>query len=406
MKCGGRRLIGAPTTAGAAPPPAMRATSASTFIADPYRAGLSLGEALAPAAPEVVVVFSSVHYAAGGELLEGLHDGLGSRDAVVVGNTGDGFYETRRAGNAGAAALGIETGGAVRWRVAQASGARADSRACLRTALGRLDEAASGEKPRFALLLASLEADGSLIEDVLERELDGVPVVGGLAGDDYRFERSYLYCGRQVLQDSVVLLAAYGELAVDISVGNTIQPVGTPGAIDRATGPRIEAIGGLSAMDFFRRETGKPALQTDRGVVALSVVDPKNPELKRLRSVIPESETGAFRVFGSIAEGTLVQACMATPEDLVREVYAIAEMARTRFTPAAALVVSCAGRKDLLAGQVDHEVRALSEAFPEGLPIVGFPSFGELGPLRDRQGRLHNFFHNMTYVLLLLGDEG
>jgi hypothetical protein len=34
--------------------------------------------------------------------------------------------------------------------------------------------------------------------------------------------------------------------------------------------------------------------------------------------------------------------------------------------------------------------------------LAGFPSFGEIAPLRRRGGYTRNLFHNMTYVLLLL----
>ena len=40
----------------------MRTQSAQTHQSDPYRAGLELGEALAECAPEVVFLFSSIHY--------------------------------------------------------------------------------------------------------------------------------------------------------------------------------------------------------------------------------------------------------------------------------------------------------------------------------------------------------
>ena len=71
----------------------MRARSSSTIVTDPYRAGIALGESLATMSPEVVFLFSSIDYSVP-ELLEGLHDALDRDDVIVVGNSGNGFYET------------------------------------------------------------------------------------------------------------------------------------------------------------------------------------------------------------------------------------------------------------------------------------------------------------------------
>ena len=64
----------------------MRALSSKTELFDPYRAGFALGENLAALAPEVVFLYSSMHYATP-ELLEGLYDGLDSDKAIIIGNT-------------------------------------------------------------------------------------------------------------------------------------------------------------------------------------------------------------------------------------------------------------------------------------------------------------------------------
>ena len=84
----------------------MRAASASTRITDPYRAGVVLGESLAELQPEVVFLFSSIHEAVP-ELLSGFYDGLEHDSTIVVGNTGDGCFETGGVSDFGAAALAL-----------------------------------------------------------------------------------------------------------------------------------------------------------------------------------------------------------------------------------------------------------------------------------------------------------
>jgi hypothetical protein len=272
----------------------------------------------------------------------------------------------------------------------------------MRHLLARLSD--DGQTPCLGYLVSDFRADASEIEAVLGDRVD-FPVVGGFAGDDHRMVKSYTYANRDVSSDALVVLAAYGELHFSIAVGNSLQTVGNIGQIEAAEGTQIDRIDGLSAVGFIERETGKTVLQTDRGVLCLSVHDPSKNNEERLRSIVPDfsKKSGSVGLFGGIANGHQVQVCRARPEDLTAEVYAIAEAARiSGKPPVAALVVSCSGRKALLGGHVEHEVAALTRAFPNGLPLAGFPSFGEIAPLRRGNGFTRNLFHNMTYVLLLI----
>ncbi|MBL8509374.1 MAG: FIST C-terminal domain-containing protein [Chitinimonas sp.] len=382
----------------------MRASTCETLISDPYRAGLALGEGLAGLAPEVVFLFTAVHYAGSTELLEGLYDALGRDDLVVIGNSGDGYYAAGRASDLGAVALGLNSGGKVRWTVACAQGVGDDPVAATRSAFAQL-RSAMAEEAALVFLAADFRADASLIETVLRDEVD-CPVVGGLAADDDRMRTCYLYANRQVLQDAVVLLGMAGEVRFDISIGNALTPVGRPGLIEEAEGTALYRIDGIGAMDFIERETGKPVLQTDRGVVALTIVDPDRTAQRRLRAIVPDFGRGhgAIGLYGGIEAGKTVQVCLANPADLMAEVSRIAgRVATLDFQPVAGLIVSCTGRKQMLGNDIAREAGILAESFPAGLAIAGYPSFGEIGPLREGEGYTRNLFHNMTYILLLVG---
>lgn len=379
----------------------MRAISSSTLITDPYRAGIALGESVAPMSPEVVFLFSSVHYSVP-ELLEGLHDALERDDIIVVGNSGDGFYESTRVADQGAAVLGLSSDGQVRWRLAHVERLHEDLEAKVEQLMATLSE--EGETPCLGFLVSDFRVDASRIEAVL-RETVGFPVVGGLAADEFRMESCYVYVNREVLSEALVVLAAYGDLRFSIRVGNSLQAVGRSGLIEVAEDAHIHRIDGISAMDFIERETGKPVLHTDWGILSLRVQDPEVAEEKRQRSIVRDSSArlGSLGLFAGIAKGHSVQVCLAHPEGLVAEVKAIAEAASVSGRASvAALVISCSGRKAVLGSQIGQEVSALTDAFAPGLPLAGFPSLGEIAPLQGAKGYTRNLFHNMTYVLLLI----
>ena len=195
-------------------------------------------------------------------------------------------------------------------------------------------------------------------------------------------------------------------MAFKVHIGNAIAPVGTAGSVAGAVGKTLQKIDGIDATQFIERETGKPFLHTDQGSVALTVVHSGYAGEKRLRALVQNyrANDGSLTLHGGIDNGEMVQVCLASAAQLRDEVYKIAQTVhRSEFVPSAALIVSCAGRKSLLGGQIDFEVEAVRDACAQPIPMVGFSSFGEIGPLRHQGHYTRNLFHNMTYVLVLLG---
>lgn len=378
----------------------MQALSASTRIPDAYRAGASLGDRLKPLRPEVVFLFSTIELAQGSLLLEGLRDALEDPGCLIIGNSGDGIYADGGCAEFGAVALGLNSGGEVRWRLSVGRHVTADPVAATRTALQPLTGAAA------VFLVSDFHADATLIESVLEREA-AMPVIGGFAADDQQWHQCAIYADGEVLNDCVAALGAFGPLRFSIHVGNDLTPVGEPGVVQAAEGTTVHTIGSRTAMQFIEDATGKPVLRSDRGITSLTLAEDGDAPLKRLRAIAEDIGQNArsLKLYGGVRPGQRVQVCIAEPERLMAEVRALAKRAAAEsgWTPAAALIISCAGRKSLLGGDIHHEAKAVAEAMPS-LALAGFPSLGEIAPLRTADGYSPSLFHNMTYVLMLIGS--
>lgn len=384
----------------------MQALSASTQAADAYRAGLELGSTLKAISPEIVFLFSTIHYGDSVEIIEGLLDSLENPGLKIIGCSGDGAFESNYARDVGATALALNSEGAVNWLISHAQGVEKDPVATAEAVFNQSKQLLQGRAPSLRVFFSDFRTDASLVEKVLEQQGD-CPVIGGLAADDNQMKQCVVYADNEVLHDSVVLLTVDGPFTYSILVGNSIQPVGKSGVIDTAEGSQINTIDGISAMDFIERETGKPVLQSDRGITSLTIIDQDQSDIKRLRSIVPDlsDHERNLGLYGGIEEGKRVQVCQATPEDLIAEVKSIAQTVdKQEFTPVAALIVSCAGRKWLLGSGIEKEVQALKDNLDDELPLAGFPSFGEIAPLKINHGYSRNLFHNMTYVLTLIGQ--
>lgn len=385
----------------------MRTLSTSTTLVDPYRAGLAMGLELAAIQPEVVFLFCTAHYAKWDELLEGLYDGLDDASVQLIGATGDGFLERSHVADLGACALGLNSAGALRWHVAASTGVQQDPGGAVRDTLGVLQAALQGRAPAAYFLFSDFHTDASVLESVLRDEVQ-VPVMGGLAADDNsKMEQCGVFCNRQHYADAVVMLACEGPLSFQVHIGNSIAPVGSAGCVAGAVGKTLQKIDGIDATEFIERETGKPFLHTDQGSIALTVAHTGFAGEKCLRALVENyrANDGSLTLHGGIGDGEMVQVCLASPSQLRDEVYKIAQTVQSSgMAPSAALIISCAGRKSLLGGKIDFEVEAIRDACAQPFPMVGFSSFGEIGPLRHQGRYTRNLFHNMTYVLVLLGQ--
>lgn len=384
----------------------MRFKSVSSIHADPYRTGTEIGDALREMVPEVILLFASISYEQDfTDLFDGIRDSLGSTETLIFGGTGDGIYETSRVANYGVCALGIHSGGKLRWSASYEKGVSTDSYSAARScALKTLSQV--GGQAAFAFVLADgAKADGSRIVAGVNSVLR-IPYFGGLTGDDRKFTRSRVLLNGQELEDAVSILMASGELSHSINAASGWTPIGTSGNIEECEGNSIRRIGGMSAQAFMKEQLGKPLGEADLGIIPLAMYKSEGTEYFSLRTPSHlDSDAGAITMFGSIDQGTLVRVCKATREEVINSVSdALEGLTRGKSGETAAVVISCAGRKWLLEDRAKEEVEKVLAALGQRIPLVGFPSFGEISPFRKSDGTYSDtFFHNVTFAICAIG---
>lgn len=384
----------------------MRYLSAKSILTDPYRAGFEIGSALAHISPEVILLFASMSYDPDfSDFFEALYDSLGTHSVIILGGTGDGIYETSGAENYGVSALGISSDGLVSWFTTLEQGVQADSfsaaRECGRKAV------ASCPGSYFRLVLADgAKADGHAIVKGIESEIAGL-FFGGLTGDDRKFTNSKLFLNGKEYEDAVAILTGCGDVTYAVNAASGWTPVGDKGVVEENYGCEIRTISGQSAQNFMAAQLGKPLGESDIGVVPLAVFQSGSAENFCLRTPSQlHDDNGTVTTFGSVEQGAIVQVCSASRDDVIRGVtdamQALTPDALT-FTPSAAIIISCAGRKWLLADKGEKELSAFFEQIGYTIPLIGFPSFGEISPFRHADGTYTTVsFHNVTFVVCLL----
>jgi hypothetical protein len=385
----------------------MRYISAKSILTDPYRAGLEIGSALSRITPEVVLLFASMSYDPDfSDFFEALYDGLGTESVIVFGGTGDGIYETSGAENYGVSALGISSDGKVSWSTAIELGVHADSfavaRACARKAL-----ASSAAPSGFLMVLADgTKADGHAIVGGITAEFPG-PFFGGLTGDDRKFTSSKVFLNGREYEDAVAILTGCGDVDFALNAASGWTPLGENGIVEDNQGCEIRTISGQTAQDFMAGQLGKPLEDSDIGIMPLAAYQTGSTEHFFLRAPSQlHSDSGSVSTFGSVEQGTVVRVCSASREDVISGVAGAMQNLTSEslgFVPSAAIIISCAGRKWLLADRGEKELAAFLKHLGHSVPLIGFPSFGEISPFRRGDGTYTTVsFHNVTFVICLL----
>ncbi len=386
----------------------MRYLSSKSTLTDPYRAGIEIGTSLATISPEVVLLFASMSYDPDfSDFFEALYEALGNESIIVFGGTGDGIYETSGAENYGVSALGISSGGRVVWLTALETGVKADSFAAAR-ACAAAAQAACPTTPEFRMVLADgAKADGHAIVNGVAAEIPG-HFFGGLTGDDRKFTSSRVFLNGREYEDAVAILAGCGDLEFAINAASGWTPMGDVGVVEDNQGCEIRTISGQNAQDFMAAQLGKPLGESDLGIVPLAAYQAGSREHFCLRTPSQlHPESGAVSTFGSVENGSVVRVCSATREDVfkgVEDAMHGLDPASLGFVPAAAIIISCAGRKWLMSDKGEKELAAFLQRLGKTVPLVGFPSFGEISPFRLAGGSYTTVsFHNVTLVICLLG---
>ena len=368
-----------------------------------YRAGVEIGSELRSIDPEVVFLFASIHFTEMPALLEAVYDALESESVVLIGGTGDGFYERTRVAAAGVSALALNSEGAVRWHIDKQMDLRADPKKATQACLERLNHACRDQGPSLYFLMSGSRADTCAIAEALETHAQA-PVVGGVAGDDYRLEKAFIFAGREVLDDAVAIVAVEGPLKFAIRLAQSMEPVGPLGVITQTSESAVERFDDVPARDFITNALGKDLSLVERGILCLRLLR-EGEERGRLHSIeySAEPESGAVQLMAEVQPGTRAQLCIARSEELLEDVrdQSLA-LDSLDFEPIAGLLVSCAGRKKFLGSRIAEEVDLFGKT--EVQALAGFPSFGEFAPLKLGKGYSETLFHNMTLVILIIGS--
>jgi hypothetical protein len=263
--------------------------------------------------------------------------------------------------------------------------------------------------PRLCIALpASYLADGSttnggLILEGLKLALGSqMPILGGAAGDQFRFQTTYQFFGSEVLTDSLPILIFSGDMLFSYGTACGWQPIGRKSIVTKSEGTILYEIDGVSALEFYQRYLG------DRQPTAENPLAVYQGDSDRYYMRVPNTcdpQTGSINFLGDVPEQAIVQMTDFKRDEILHAVQSSLHTALERYPgtePDAILLFSCCCRRWLLGTKAKEEYQLVKTKLAQKIPICGFYTYGEYSPLEAHGS---TYYHQETFVTLLLGTK-
>jgi hypothetical protein len=257
-----------------------------------------------------------------------------------------------------------------------------------------------------------LDVNGTqLIDGVTSVVGPEVSIAGGLAGDGARFKTTAVGLNSKPTKGNVVGIGLYGEgLRMSQSAIGGWNSFGPTREISRAIGNVLFELDSEHALDLYERYLGDEAkdLPSSALLYPLNIWDPKFPDHRLVRTVLGvDKEARTMTFAGDIPQGWCAQLMRGTHSNLVQGaanagIQAQDLMRLTNGSDQLALLVSCVGRRLLMANRTADETEAVREALLPNTTQIGFYSYGELGVV-DQLGQCS--LHNQTMTVTLIAEE-
>lgn len=231
----------------------------------------------------------------------------------------------------------------------------------------------------------------------LARELPGVTVVGGGATEDGSVGETFQFCGDVVSSNAVSGMLLTGDFEIHLGAANACAPLGPAHRVTAVRDNIILELDGRRAWEVFAEAAGPLADDLARALSFVFVGIPLTPGVDRLErgSFYVRNITGASSDHGVIAVahrpklgdtlGFVLRDSERSRSELKATLEAMA--ARIAHPPAFGLYFDCVSRGSGLYHLTDHDSAYIGQYFGQ-LPVAGFFTGFEIGPMGDRTGLL------------------
>lgn len=245
-----------------------------------------------------------------------------------------------------------------------------------------------------------------LINELIKQTKGSIPIFGGLAGDEYKFEKTIVGLNNDAAQGKIVAVGFYGDaIRFGFSSKGGWSDFGPEREVTLSEKNVLYKIGDRYALDLYKEYLGKYAEELPGSSLyfPLSMKEDKDSEpiVRTILSIDEEKKSMTFA--GNIPQGSFVRLMKANLDKIIDASYsaALQIFSEQSFKPELVFLVSCVGRKVVLGSRVEEELEAVKEVFGNTL-VCGFYSYGEISPTLNK---VACELHNQTMTITAIYEE-
>lgn len=403
----------------------MTLNSASAFSQkeEPAKIGEDLRDKIGQdvSDPEIIFVFTSSEYA-DEELLSKLDEAY-ERARIVGSSTGGELY-SGGIGTGNSVAIALD--GELDVGVGVGTGISEDEREAGMTAAGKaltdLDEEyyVTNELHKrgidweeknpvsFSVFSTALTGNGSEVmrgvQEVLGR---GAQVTGGIAGDDWKLDQTFVYKDGEVITDGLVVAAIDSRYQTSHGVKHGLDKTDHQYRVTDSEANVVNELDGEPAADVYEDVFG-PKGRTANFIMTKPLGIETAEEEPRARDPLDVQDDGSIMFAAEIQEESLVYMLESPEEQVIEAAKTAAEKAvenagnPDKENIKGVIMHDCVCRWNCLKNDEtrEKEVEAVKEVVGEDTDIVGWYTYGEIALPRALAG-----VHNQTMVLQLFTES-
>ena len=359
----------------------------------------------------LIFVFSTVAYDQK-KMLEGVRSVSKEIPLVGCSDSGEIITEGPVSKHVAVMALSSDT---IDFIIGVGTGAEKDSQKAGAMAAREIKEKAEGKIDLIMALTEGLPENGAAIARGFQEVFGkNFPIIGGAAGDDFLFQKTYQYCNGQVLNGAVIGVGLSGKFSFGVGVRHGWEPIGLPMKVTKTKGAKLIEVNNRPALSIYEDYFGKRAEELIKEPIArmaytypLGMSVEGSPEFL-IRDVVIANEKREITCAAEIPQGSEVRLMLGDPDKAIQSAKEAAKGALAQLKgvkPKVVFVFNCMARSKLLGARRGEEIAAIQEVLGKEIPLIGFYTYGELAPLAGSLGpECFSVWHNETMALLVLGE--
>ncbi|MGL4995375.1 MAG: FIST signal transduction protein [Deefgea sp.] len=245
----------------------------------------------------------------------------------------------------------------------------------------------------------------ALVQGLASGLADGVPIMGGLAGDGTAFGQTAVLSNDGVASNTVVALAIPAGVQIGHGSFGGWKPFGPARKVTRSSGNILFELDGEPALEVYKRYLGEYAAQLPSSglLFPFEMLGQDHSAMGLVRTILGIDEAnGSLILAGDIQTEGYLRLMHASNDALVEGAEAAAHAAQAmvgQVGQGLGVLVSCVGRKLVMGGRIDEEIEAVGDVFGQHVTLAGFYSYGEISPfVNSTECKLHN--QTMTITIL------